>query len=55
MENALLLTSFSGPGSSQNLPSAYFIREQERSWQNFGHHLALKGCETNNIQKVGLV
>lgn len=24
-------------------------------WQNFGHNLALKGCETNNIDKVSLV
>lgn len=24
-------------------------------WQNFGHNLALKGCETNNIEKVSLL
>lgn len=24
-------------------------------WQNFGHNLALKGCETNNTDKVSLV
>lgn len=43
-----------GPGSSQNLPSAYFIREQwtlAEPWPP----LSLEGCETNNILKVVLV
>lgn len=54
MQNALLLTL----KWAWLLPEPLFspmYRGTGDFCQNSGHHLALKGCETNNIQEVGLV